>query len=129
MSSCRAREVKVSGKVNIEAKLASFDRYLERFPEGHYKDKAMAGREKFLFEWAKAENTTAGWKRFLAEYPKAKDKKRRKHAKRMVKVTEYTPHVGLSPARIERVNLAEDPEGPLNGYGFEVDVTTSTPTR
>ncbi len=110
-----------------EKTLEAFDIYLERFPEGVLREEALVERESFLFAWAQAENTAASWTTFLDEYPRAK-KDRRSLAKRMVKVHGYLEHLELSPTRMKQVNLAEDPEGPLDGWGFEVDVTNNGPT-
>ncbi len=33
--------------------------------------------------------------------------------------------ISIGPVEMEQVNLAENPEGPLDGYGFYVDVTNT----
>ncbi len=111
-------------KARAEKSLESYDAYLERFPEGALKTKALEEREEFLFDWAKAENTAASWDTFLGEYPKAQ-KDRRSHAKRMVAVHAYLPNLDVAAPSMEQINLAEDPEGPLNGWGFQVMVTNN----
>lgn len=104
--------------------LAAYDAYLARFPEGVYRDKAMAEREAFLFDQAAARDTVAAWEAFLAEYPRA-SKKRKAAARAAIAVAGYREHLTLSPPRLERVNLAEDPEGPLDGWAVRVDVTNT----
>ena len=105
-----------------EAKtLQSYDAYLKRFPEGAYRERAMTEREDFFFASTANENTVDSWKRFLAEYPRTK-KKRRDKAERALKVAEYAPQLEVGAVRQEKVNMAEDPNGPLNGWGFWVDV-------
>lgn len=109
-------------KAADEASLAAYDAYLERFPEGRQRDKALGEREQFLFVWAKEQNSAEGWAKFLEEYPKA-DKKRKRFAQRMTSVHAYLSNLELGEVTQKQVNMAEDPEGPLNGWGFEVDVT------
>jgi hypothetical protein len=111
-------------KAKEEATLEAYDTYFERFPEGSYQERAMKEREDLLYTWTIDENTVEGWEEYLAQYPKA-NKKRKKKAKRALKMAEYRPHLTLSPARSQRVNLAEDPEGPLDGWKYEVDVTNT----
>ena len=111
-------------KASKEKSLEAYDAYLERFPEGKLRSRALGEREGFLFDWAKHEGTEASWTKFLAEYPKA-DKARKKEAERMVEVYAYLGKVTLSDTRAKPVNLAEDPKGPMDGWGFEVDVTNN----
>ncbi len=111
-------------KAAEEKSLEAYDAYLDRFPKGKLRAGALAKREGFLFDWAKDEATADSWAAFLKEYPKA-DKKRRSEAKRMIEVHEYLGKVTLSDIRVKKVNMAENPEGPLDGWGFEVDVTNN----
>ena len=104
--------------------LEGYDRYLERFPDGALREKGLKEREEFLFAWANETNTGETWKKFLEEYPRA-EKTRRAKAKRMINVHTYSENLEVSPPRVEQINLAEDPEGPLNGWGFWVDVTNN----
>jgi hypothetical protein len=109
-----------------EKSLEAYDRYLERFPEGALHEKGLNERESFLFAWANEQNTAASWQRFLDEYPKGK-KERKQKARRLIKVHEYLEHLDVSEAEMSQVNLAEDPEGPLDGWGFQVMVTNNGP--
>jgi len=109
-------------KAREEKSLEAYDAYLERFPEGKLRGKALDEREEFLFDWAKSEDSKAAYEKFLDEYPKA-DKKRRRHAERMIEVHEYLGKVDLSDTKVEQVNMAENPDGPKDGWGFSVDVT------
>lgn len=104
--------------------LEAYDRYLQRFPKGDLRDKALAGREEFLFEDAKARGTVEAWDQFLTEYPKA-DKKRAKEAERGRDMASYAAHVTTTPVVVDRVNMAEDPKGPKDGWGFTTEVTNT----
>ncbi|MBX2798207.1 MAG: hypothetical protein KTR31_11070 [Myxococcales bacterium] len=117
-------EVLLLEKAKADKTLASYDAYLERFPEGALRDNALEQREEFLFRDAKTKNTLEAWKGFLEEYPKAK-KRHRNFATRMVQVHGYLPNLTIGEIRQKKVNMAEDPEGPLNGWGFWVDVTNN----
>lgn len=97
--------------------LAAYDAYLERFPEGNQREGALDEREGVMFSEAGVANTKEAWEGFLEAYPKAK-KERKKHAEAMIKVAKYIDQLELGPATMEQVNLAEDPEGPLNGWRF-----------
>ncbi len=109
-------------KARQEKTLDAYDAYLERFPEGDIRDKVLAEREKFLFEDAKRNATVEAWNQFLEEYPKA-DKKRMREAKRLLAVAEYRDQLSWTDLSIAKVNLAEDPKGPKDGWGFTMEVT------
>lgn len=115
-------------KAATEASLEAYDAYLERFPSGGQRDKGLAEREKFLYAWAKEQGNAEAWNKFLAEYPKA-DKKRKRYAKRMIDVYAYLPNLEVGEVEQKQVNMAEDPEGPLNGWGWTVPVTNKGDAR
>ena len=104
--------------------LEGYDAYLAKFPEGTYVEKAMTEREEFLYGWAKEQDSEEGWKKFLDEYPRA-DKKRKKEARQAIAMAQYADKLGMTEPKIDRVNLAEDPEGEPNGWGIWVDVTNN----
>lgn len=113
-------------KARAEKSLEAYDAYLERFPDGALHAKALAEREEFLFEWARATDTLAAWEKFLDEYPKAQ-KERRNKARNMVAVHGYREHLTIGEPVVEQVNLAENPDGPKDGWGFSADVTNNGP--
>lgn len=105
--------------------LSAYDAYLDRFPEGYLLDRAMKEREDFLWSWAQEQNSIEGWKKYLEEYPRAK-KKRKERAQSALEVAEFLPQLEHGPILKERVNLAEDPEGPLNGWSFTMEVSNNS---
>jgi len=111
-------------KADKDKTLESYDAYLEAYPKGHYLEKALKKREQFLFDWAMATYTVPAFEKFMSEYPKAK-KKRKQKIRRAIKMAQYQHHIGVGEVSMKQVNLAEDPEGPLNGWGFYVDVTNN----
>lgn len=109
-----------------EAKtLEAYDRYMTRFPDGIFKDKAYKNREAHLYAWAEETNTVESWKKYIDTYPSF-DTKKAKKAKSRMEVMGYIDRLPMGPMTMEKTNLAEDPEGPLNGYVFKVDVTNDT---
>lgn len=113
-------------KAKQEKTLAAYDVYLERFPEGTLRERGLAEREEFLYAWARETNTAASWQKFLDEYPRA-DKKRKLYALKMVDVHAYLSNLAVTEPTLSQVNLAEDPEGPLDGWGFGAEVTNDGP--
>ena len=111
-------------KAKADKSLEQYDAYLKRFPEGEQHARALKEREALLFSEAKRSNTPELWKRYLEDYRKG-DKNRKRLAEEMVQVHEYLEHVSLSETKSQQVNLAEDPKGPLNGWGFVVEVTNT----
>jgi len=104
--------------------LEAYDAFLARFPQSVLRTRALEEREALLYAWSKETNTVESWQRFLDEYPKAQ-KKQRKYAKRMVSVHAYLPNLEVTAPQQQQINLAEDPEGPLDGWEFTVDVTNN----
>jgi hypothetical protein len=104
-----------------EKSLDAYDAYLKRFPEGIYVARAMEERETFAWEKAESEHTVEAYKAFLETYPRTK-KEKRDRADRMMKVAEYAANLEIGATETEQVNLAENPEGPLDGWSFKVPV-------
>ena len=111
-------------KAREDQSLEGYDVYFKRFPEGNLKSRAYAEQEALLFNRAKEVNTLEVWETYLKEYPHA-TKKKKKEAQRMIKVHGYADNLELSEPTLTQINLAEDPEGPLNGWGFQVMVTNT----
>jgi len=102
--------------------LDSYDAYLNKFPKGRHIDAATKERREFLLSWARKTNTVASWEQYLKEYPATRSAGGREAKQRLNMVT-HQDKIELGPVKMEQVNLAEDPKGPMNGYGFYVDVT------
>lgn len=112
-------------KAKEMASLEGYDLYLSKYPEGgqnQLREKALEQREEFLFGWAEGENTVAGWESYLEEYPRA-PKKNKSEARRRIKVLGYVDKLQIGPVEMEPTNLAENPDGPLDGFTFLADVT------
>lgn len=109
-----------------EGTVEAIDAFLAQHPEGKSQKRAEAleEREKALFREAEKTNTPKAWQRYLDEAKKA-GKKRKAEARRRLHMAEHLDAVKLGKPRAERVNLAENPEGPLDGWGIYVDVTNT----
>ncbi len=107
-----------------QADLAGFDAYLERFPKGALHEKAIAERRAHLFDWADETDTSEAWEKYLAEYPTG-DRKRKKTAKKRMRMCRYRDQIALGPVEMTQINLAGKDDGPLDGWGFYVDVTSN----
>ena len=102
--------------------LEAYDTYLTKFPKGKMVKAATDERREFLIEWARKTDTVDAWEKYLKEYPATRSEGG-KEAKRRLNMAKHKDKIELGPIKMEQVNLAEDPTGPLNGYGFYVDVT------
>lgn len=100
--------------------LEAWDAFLAKFPDGNLKERAVEERESSLWTHAMAHPTAKGWGLYASEYP-SKDRKRAAFAKRAAKAMAFfEENIELSKVTTRKVNLAEDPEGPLNGTAFTV---------
>lgn len=99
-----------------------FDAYLARFPQGAHAETARAERRSRLFRTAYEAGTVEAWERFLADYPKTHDDLATQ-ARDGLAAARYAPSMTMTSVTTARVNLAEDPAGPLNGTAFRTEVT------
>jgi len=114
----------VLAKAREMKSLEGYDMYLARYPvdkKPQLRDIALEEREEFLYTWADDNDSAEGWQTFLDEYPKG-DKKRKEEARRRLKVAEYLPNLEFGEITITPVNLAEDPEGPMDGFAIACDM-------
>jgi len=114
-------------KAREEKTLEAYDVYLGLYgdnPKSQLSEKAVEEREEFLYAWAEESNSVEAWQKWLDEYPKG-DKKRKQEARRRVGMNAYVDSLDIGPVEVEPVNLAEDPDGPLDGYLFSADVTNN----
>ncbi len=117
-------------KAREDQTLEAYDIYLGKYGDtgGRLAEKAREERETFLFGWAQEENTIGSWQTYLDEYPNGGGKEGRKNRKEStarINVLGYHANLDIGPVEVEAVNLAEDPDGPLNGWLFIADVTNN----
>lgn len=111
-------------KAEQEGTVAAFDAVLERFPKGKGQlyDKIWEERREALYREADRTGDAKLWKQYMEEYPSG-DRKKKVEARARLKVGEYADRIELGPPEMEQINLARDPDGPLNGWEFRTDVT------
>jgi len=105
--------------------LEGYDMYLARYPadkKPQLREKAIEEREEFLYGWADETDTPEAWQTFLDEYPKG-EKKRKQEARRRLKVADYRDSLEFGKIEITPVNLAENPDGPMDGFAIAADIT------
>lgn len=110
-------------KTKADATPEAWEAFFEKYPEGtgFLYERAKEKHEDFLFNWALEQNRPEAWDRFLKTFSRP-TKEHAKIAERARHVSTYSEHLVLSEPRMERVNLAENPDGPLDGWSFAVDV-------
>lgn len=108
-------------KAKKEASIASWDVYFGKFPEGKHAKEAKVAKEDLAFSAAAAENTLESWKKFVAEWP-AGSPTHLTRANGGIFVAEYGK-LSIGEPTVLQVNLAEDPKGPLNGWGVRAPIT------
>lgn len=102
--------------------LPAYDAWLARFPGSSMRDDVMAARESSLFVWARDQNSPESWQAFINEYPTSK---KRGNADRGLRTATFREHVTIGTPRASRTNLAENPDGPMNGWLIQADVTNT----
>lgn len=125
---------RVSGETRLEqmlveramksSKLEDYDAVLNRFPKSRQTAKVKAGRAMAHFAAAETTSTAEAWKAFIDQNPTAEATMRKK-ASAFVQVAGYQDKLLIGEVKIEEVNLAEDPKGPKDGWGFTAEVTNA----
>lgn len=111
-------------KARASKSLADYDALIARFPKGKQAKETNKERQTLYFQQIENENTAEGWQRFLDEYPRPKgDSALIADARRRLEVAKNADRFEIGQVEIAQVNLAEDPKGPLDGWGFKVPVT------
>ena len=113
-------------KARADKSLASYDEVLKKFPKGALHEKTIEERREFMFGWADETDTPESWQAFLDEYPTGNRKLKQK-ARTRLRMATHRDKIEIGPVDMSQINLAEDPDGPLNGWGFHADVTVNTP--
>jgi hypothetical protein len=114
-------------KAKASKAVADYDAVLKRFPNSRKKKEMTAERASASFNLAEEAGTTEAWKTFVAENPDA-DGALKKKAQKRLHALEYAGSVTFSELKVAQVNLAEDPKGALDGWGFSTTVTNTGPT-
>lgn len=108
-------------KAKADGSVTAWDAYFAKYPEGKHAKDAQGLKEDAGFADAQKENSADAYRKFLADYPKA-SQKHASQAQGMVAVSDYGKLTVAEPV-IAQVNLAEDPKGPMNGWGVSAAIT------
>ncbi len=107
-------------KARADKTIEAYDAFLSRFPKGDLAGDAGEEREAVFWAWAEAQDTPEAWARYIAENAKSKSIKK---ARARARMAENKDKVGVGEPDMKKVNLAEDPKGELNGWGFFAPIT------
>lgn len=108
--------------------LEAFDGFLSIYDEksnSQLRPKALELREDVMLAWADEQGTKDAFEKFISEYPNTK-RKNKVEVRKRIHMAENMSAITVGPVKQERINMAEDPEGPLNGWGWWVDVTSNS---
>jgi hypothetical protein len=105
--------------------LEGYDSFLKEFPESPLVTKATEERREFLWKWADETDTVDAWQKYLDEYPSG-ERKLKAQARQRLNMAQNTGAVTVGAVTLEQVNLAENPDGPLDGWAFYAEVTNTT---
>lgn len=111
-------------KAEESKKVEDYDAVLKRFPKSKDLKKLQDARVQIALAEAQKANTEEAWKKFETENPFA-DPALIKQSRTRAEMAAYTPNLSFSEPIVKQVNLAENPKGPLDGWGFEADVTNN----
>lgn len=103
--------------------VAAYDAYLKRWPKGPAVEELSKARGDAAFLDAEKAGTPEAWKAFLEENPQAEGALRQKAAG-FAEVAAYGG-VKVEDVSVAKVNLANDPKGPKNGWEVRAKVTNA----
>lgn len=111
-------------KAQASKTLADYDAVLKKFPNSKQKKTLQKERTEIHQALAEAENTKEAWDTFVKENPWV-DGTVVKSAQNRLAVAAYLPSLAFTEVKVDPVNLANDPAGPKDGWGFSVSVTNN----
>ena len=94
--------------------------YLTNHPQGKNVKSAVRFEDELSFADAVATRTAAGFQSYLDSHPNGKFVL---DARAEMDEVAYLEFVTIDGYRVERLNLANDPKGPENGWGLYANVT------
>ncbi len=100
--------------------------YLAKHPDGPHAGKARELEDEVSWQIADGTKTADGYKSYIDLHPTGKwlDEATVAYGKYA-----YVAQLTVGEVSIERVNMAQDPQGPLNGWGITTEVTNTGDRR
>jgi hypothetical protein len=110
------------GRAKKDGDIAGFKDYLTRHPSGEHQGQALAAIDLLDYEAAARESSLASFEGYLKAHPDGAyvERSNQAHAK-----ISYLPKVTLGPGTTTRTNMARDPDGKLNGWSLDAEVTNT----
>ncbi|MCO4769281.1 MAG: hypothetical protein KDA24_04570 [Deltaproteobacteria bacterium] len=96
--------------------------YLKHHPEGKHVKAAKRHEDEASYDAAHGLRTAAAYQGYLDSHPTGRYVKQ---ARAEMDELAYQENISIENYRVERVNLANDPKGDLNGWGLYADVTNN----
>ena len=107
------------GKAKDGGESALWRDYLKHHPEGKYVKQAQKMEDETSFMEADKVRSEASYQAYLDSHPSGEFVKT---ARGELDELAYLDKVAIDNYRVEKINLAKDPKGPLNGWGLYADV-------
>jgi len=98
---------------------AAYREYLARHPKGSSSEQAHLAEEQLSFSEAEAAGTAEALEAYLKAHPKGASEDA---ANSLLDRVLYRERIGIHELRTEQVNLANNPDGPLDGWAVVADV-------
>lgn len=109
-------------RAKAERTSAAMREYLALHPDGVHSEDARRQEDERSFAEAAAAGTADAWHGYLDSHP---DGSRVEEARFAWGQITYIPKLSVGTPAVERVNMAEDPKGPLDGWGLVADITNT----
>lgn len=103
---------------------AAYEAYLTRFPTHKNAAELRAEYETMMFDLAELAGTPEAWAAFQKACPDVKGQ-RAEWARNAAQAAAYAQNLKIGEVRVEKINLANDPKGELNGTAFLTEVTNN----
>jgi len=87
--------------------------YLQMHPSGEHVKDALAAEDQIFFEESQARGTIEAYQNYMDAHPKGQYQEKAQSLQDRLK---YLPRVSIQDTSMQRINLANDPEGPMNGW-------------
>ncbi len=96
--------------------------YISLHPEGKHIDEARKLEDELSFAEAAVLHTPEAYQAYLDSHP---DGIWVEKARWSGEQLTYLPKIAIGPLQVEPINMARDPEGPLNGYGVRAELVNN----
>ena len=98
---------------------AAMREYTTLHPDGAHVDEARRLEDELSFNEAAAAHTAEAYQAYTDSHP---DGARVEEARFAGGQLTYIPYIKIGAIEVEPVNMANDPKGPLNGYGVKAEL-------